>query len=130
MSDHSRMPLYGAELSAAVVKALDALAERVAPTTLVARHGLPSVITQALDDVALPPAARLLMWHLRLRLDLTVFREQKAESLAREMRIKETTVGQMLRLLVVQGYLEEHGKRKPRAFRFPWSRRTTRERAA
>ena len=87
-------------------------------------------VEQALDDVSLPPAARLTMWHIRKRLTMTAFAEVKAESLAAEMRIKDTTVGQMLTLLVQRGYLDESGKKKPRAFRLPWSRRVSTERAA
>jgi hypothetical protein len=87
-------------------------------------------VEQALDDVSLPPAARLTMWHIRKRLTMTAFAEVKAESLAAEMRIKDTTVGQMLTVLVQRGYLDESGKKKPRAFRLPWSRRVSTERAA
>jgi DNA-binding IclR family transcriptional regulator len=87
-------------------------------------------VEQALDDVSLPPAARLTMWHIRKRLTMTAFAEVKAESLAAEMRLKDTTVGQMLTLLVQRGYLDESGKKKPRAFRLPWSRRVSTERAA
>ena len=87
-------------------------------------------VEQALDDVSLPPAARLTMWHVRKRLTMQSFTEVKAESLAAEMRVKDTTVGQMLTLLVQRGYLEESAKKKPRAFRLPWSRRTHTERAA
>jgi hypothetical protein len=50
--------------------------------------------------------------------------------LANEMRVLDTTVGKMLTLLVERGYLEESGKKKPRAFRLPWSRRAYTERAA
>jgi Mn-dependent DtxR family transcriptional regulator len=70
------------------------------------------------------------MWHLSRRLDLTEYREVKAESLAEEMHIKPTTTGQMLRLLETRGYLDEHGKRRPRAFRLPWSRRSSLKRDA
>lgn len=87
-------------------------------------------VEQALDDVSLPPAARLMMWHVRKRLTMQSYTEVKAESLAAEMRVKQTTVGQMLTLLVQRGYLEESEKKKPRAFRIPWSRRTAIERAA
>lgn len=85
---------------------------------------------QALNDVSLPPAARLMMWHLAARLDCMEYREQKYESLAHEMRVNETTVGKMLNLLVQRGYLDESGKKKPRAFRMPLSRRTGVARAA
>lgn len=98
--------------------------------SLVTGGSLPRVVEQALDNVKLPPSARLVMWHLRHRLDFVEYREVKAESLASEMEIKETTVGQMLTLLVDRGYLDESGKRKPRAFRMPWSRRTSKSRAA
>ena len=87
-------------------------------------------VEQALDDVSLPPAARLTMWHIRRRLTMQAFTEVKAESLANEMRVLDTTVGKMLTLLVERGYLEESGKKKPRAFRLPWSRRVAAERAA
>lgn len=100
-----------------------------APTcSLLAVHGMPVVVTQALSDVSLTPTARLMMWHLKDRLDFLSFRDIYGESLAREMRIKETTVGQTLTLLVARGYLEENGKKRPRAFRLPWSRRITKER--
>lgn len=98
--------------------------------TLMTGGSVPRVVDQALRDVRLPPAARLMMWHLADRLDLVQFRDVKAESLASEMRIKRETVGQMLTVLVVRGYLDESGKKKPRAFRMPWSRRTSIERAA
>jgi hypothetical protein len=88
------------------------------------------VVEQALDDVSLPPAARLTMWHIRKRLTMQAYTEVKAESLANEMRVLDTTVGKMLTLLVERGYLEESGKKKPRAFRLPWSRRGGLERAA
>ena len=91
---------------------------------------LPLAVSQALDDTALPPAARLTMWHLRTRLDAFEFREVYRLSLASEMRMKETTVGQMLKLLVSLGYLDESEKRKPTAYRMPYSRRVTRARAA
>ena len=93
-------------------------------------HGLPRAVQQALSDVSLPPSARLMIWHLAHRLDMVAFRDAKAESLASEMRIRDTTAGQMLTLLVERGYLYESGKRKPRAFRMPWSRCTSKERAA
>lgn len=98
--------------------------------TLVAQHGLPVVVQQALDDVKLPQTARLMMWHLRLRLDLIEFREVYNDSLAKEMRITDSTVGKMLTLLVAEGYLGESGKRRPRAFRLLWSKRQSRARAA
>ena len=87
-------------------------------------------VEQALDDVSLPPAARLTMWHVRKRLTMQAYTEVKAESLASEMRVDDTTAGKMLTLLVQRGYLEESGKKKPRAFRLPWSRRGATERAA
>ncbi|MEQ1693779.1 MAG: BlaI/MecI/CopY family transcriptional regulator, partial [Gemmatimonas sp.] len=87
-------------------------------------------ISQALDDVSLPHAARLVMWHLGKRLDVTHFREVKTDSLASEMRLKPNTVFKSLRQLVARGYLEEHTKRKPRAYRMPWSRIETAERPA
>lgn len=90
----------------------------------------PRVVTQALSDVQLPDAARLIMWHLSFRLDLVEYREVYAESLANESRRKVTTVGQMLTLLVHRGYLDESTKKKPRAFRLPFSRRTSGARAA
>jgi DNA-binding MarR family transcriptional regulator len=85
---------------------------------------------QALGDVSLPPAARLMMFHLDARLDCIEYREQKYTSLAHEMGVKQTTVGKMLDLLVQRGYLAESGKKKPRAFRMPLSRRTSVARAA
>ena len=87
-------------------------------------------VQQALDDVSLPPAARLTMWHISKRLTMTAFSEVKTESLAHEMRVMDTTVGKMMTILVERGYLDESGKKKPRAFRLPWSRRDGIERAA
>lgn len=98
--------------------------------SLIAQHGLPVVVLQALDDVGLPPMARLMMWHLRLRLDLVEFREVYVESIAKEMRIEDQSAGRLLRTLVETGYLEMHTKRRPRAYRFFWSRRTSSARAA
>lgn len=87
-------------------------------------------IKQAVYDLGLPPTARLMMLYLPNRLNLHTFVEVKAESIAAEMQIKDTTAGQMLTVLVHRGYLEESGKRKPRAFRLPWSRHVHTERAA
>jgi hypothetical protein len=87
-------------------------------------RSVPPAVDQALSDTEMPPTARLMMWHLAARLDLMEFTNVKAESLAVEMGIAGTTVSHMLTLLVERGYLNEHGQRKPRAFRMPWSRRT------
>jgi DNA-binding IclR family transcriptional regulator len=100
--------------------------------TLLAQHGLPVVVVQALDDLQLPPAARLMMWHLRLRLDLVAFREVKAASLAREMRIKDQTAARLLLMLADRGYLrmQERTFSGPKAYALPWSRIRDTERAA
>lgn len=88
-------------------------------------------VQQALDDVTLPHTARLMMWHLAKRLDLFEFREVKNASLAAEMRIKDTTTGQMLAVLVAAGYLDQRGSdRRTRAYRLPWSRRQSKAIAA
>ena len=87
-------------------------------------------IKQAVFDLGLPPTARLMMLYLPNRLNLHTFVEVKAESIAAEMQIKDTTAGQILTVLVQRGYLEESGKRKPRAFRLPGSRHVHTERAA
>ena len=85
---------------------------------------VPPVVQQALGDVQLPSMARLMMWHLAARLDFHEWREMKAASLASEMRIRDTTVGQMLTVLVARGYLDQRPTtRRSRAFRLPWSRR-------
>lgn len=97
---------------------------------LLAIHGLPVVVRQAQDDRDLPPAAKAVMWHAQYVLDLQEMREWATIAVAFRAGIKETTAGQMLTLLVGLGYLEESTKRKPRAFRLPWSRRTTAARAA
>lgn len=99
---------------------------------LLAVHGLPVVITQALDDVQLPPTARLMMWHLRLRLDFVKFREVKAASIAHEMRIHEDTAGRTLALLVARGYLRGAPRSigGARAYALPWSRVRDVERVA
>jgi DNA-binding transcriptional ArsR family regulator len=83
---------------------------------------LPVVVAQALDDVQLPHVCRLAMWHLRLRLDGVHYVEVKAASLASEMRVKERTVSLALERLTQDGYLDEHHKQRPRAFRLPWAR--------
>ncbi len=106
---------------------LDAILELV---QRVADASVPLVVAQAVDDVDLPDAARLTMWHLRRRLNTRDFVEVYAESLATETRRRMTTVGQMLTLLVRRGYLEESAKKRPRAFRFPSSRKAWRARAA
>jgi hypothetical protein len=93
-------------------------------------YGVPTVVRQALSDTRLPQVARLTMWHLIERLDFLDYVEVKVASLAREMRVKETTAGEALRALVAAGYLLEHQKRKPRAFRFPQARRVEQARAA
>lgn len=87
-------------------------------------------VRQALGDVQLPPLARLMMWHLAARLDVFEFREVKLASIGSEMRIRETTAGQMLTRLVAEGYLDEAPQRRPRAFRLMWSRRQSRAIAA
>lgn len=95
--------------------------------TLLVQHGLPLVVRQALDDVQLPPTARLMMWHLCGWLDLVEYREVKGIAIGHEMRVRETTAGQMLTLLVRLGYLDESPRSgkggRPRAFRLPYSRR-------
>jgi hypothetical protein len=89
------------------------------------------VVQQALDDVTLPHSARLMMWHLAKRLDVFEYREVKNASLASEMRIKDTTTGQMLALLVAAGYLDQRSSdRRTRAYRWPWSRRQSKALAA
>ncbi len=80
-------------------------------------------VRQALGDVQLPPNARLMMWHLSARLHVMEYREVKLSSIAMEMRIRETTAGQVLSRLVSEGYLDEAPGRRPRAFRLQWSRR-------
>lgn len=92
--------------------------------------GIPFVVTQALDDTALPPMARLCMWHLVRYLDTHEYREVKVLGLAHEMRCRHETAGQMVRRLIADGYLDEHHIRKPRALRFPSSRRASLARAA
>lgn len=92
--------------------------------TLITAGSVPRVVEQALDDVQLPPVARLMMWHLAKRLDLFEYREVKNASIAAEMRIEDQTAGRALRVLVDRGYLDERrGHRRARAFRMPWSRR-------
>lgn len=98
--------------------------------TLIAQHGVPIVVLQALDDHKLPDIDRLVMWHLRLRLDFVEYREVKVASLAHEMRRKERTVNHALDRLTAVGYLDQHTRSRPRAFRFPWSRRHWLVRAA
>ena len=91
----------------------------------------PAAVIEALGDVSLPPLARLAMWHLAQRLDLYEYREVKNASLAHEMRIKETTAGQMMNLLAERGYLDRRNSdRRTRAFRLPWSRRQSKAIAA
>lgn len=99
--------------------------------TLITAGSVPRVVEQALDDVTLPAMGRLMMWHLAKRLDLFEYREVKNASIAAEMRIKETTAGQMLALLVERGYLDQRASdRRTRAFRLLWSRRQSKALAA
>ena len=91
---------------------------------LIVAHGLPVVVRQALDDVQLPHAARLLMWHLSTRLDFVEWREVKGASLAHETRMKESTVYRTLALLTARGYLDSRAAdKRARAYRLAWSRR-------
>ncbi len=90
---------------------------------------VPFVVVQA-QDSTLPRAAKDVMWNLRRRLTTNEYRDVYYESVALETGRKDNTVGQMLNLLVREGFLEELGKRKPRAFRFPASQRSSRARAA
>lgn len=91
---------------------------------------VPLVVMQALDDNSLPPMARICMWRLMRYLDCHEFREIKALTLAHEAGCKDVTAGEMIRLLIAAGYLDEHPVRKPRALRLPVSRRVTLARAA
>jgi len=83
---------------------------------------VPTVVEQALSDVELPHVCRLAMWHLRARLDGLHYIEVKVASLAAEMRVKERTALHALNRLVLAGYLDEHARQRPRAFRLPWAR--------
>jgi hypothetical protein len=94
-----------------------------------APRDLPWVVRQALDDTTLPALARLTMWHLSRYLDTHEYRELKVVALAHEMRCKDVTCAQNLRLLLAKGYLDEHKTRKPRALRLPASRRVSPSRA-
>ncbi len=94
------------------------------------RRDVSFVVCQAQDDLKLPPAARSLMWFIGKRLTHYEFREVYTESIAKDAGMKDVTAGQMLKLLVHRGYLEEHDKRRPRAFRLPVSRRMSSSRAA
>ena len=96
----------------------------------VADGGVPVVVRQALDDRTLSPASKAVMWELQKRLDFHHFREQKVESVAAAVGIEPQTAGRALRQLVERGYLDEHEKRRPRAYRMPWSKCESKERAA
>jgi DNA-binding GntR family transcriptional regulator len=98
--------------------------------SLIAQHGLPTVVIQALDDTQLPMIARVTMWHLRERLDVVHYVEVKVASLAMSMRVKERTLNDALVRLAAEGYLDVHQKQRPRAYRFPWSRLQDVRRAA
>jgi len=92
-------------------------------------RAIPLVVTQALSDTALPPACRLLMWHLRTRLDTVKYREQKLDSLVSETGFGKATVSESLARLVSDGYLSVYGfERRSRAYRLPASRRDTDQR--
>lgn len=91
---------------------------------------LPTVVEQALSNYSLAPTARQAMWELRGTLSLTAFREVKVAALAHAMHCKERTLVNALAQLVAEGYLDEHKVRKPRALRFPSSRRASIARAA
>lgn len=96
--------------------------------TLVTAGSVPRVVEQALEDRSLRPVDRLAMWYLaRHYLDFYEFREVKTTALAKLMGIEDQTAGRALRALVDRGYLDcQQGDRRARAFRMPWSRRTTR----
>lgn len=104
--------------------------EHVATVAYMRAAPLPHVVSQAMDDFSLPPTARLMMWTLAKRLDFVYFTAVKSQSLAHEMRIRENTAAQYLSLLVQRGYIEESKRRRPRAFRMPWSRQRHDRRAA
>lgn len=95
-----------------------------------APRDVPWVVRQALDDVSLPALARLTMWHLGRYLDTHEYRELKVVSLAHEMRCKDVTAAQNIRLLLARGFLDQHPVRNPRALRLPVSRRVGPSRAA
>lgn len=97
--------------------------------SLIAMHGIPTVVHQAMDDLDLSDPARLVMWHLRTRLDLLSYTDTYVDSLATEVRRKERIVSRALNELIAEGYLDARGTR-PRALRFPWSRRPPRKQAA
>lgn len=94
--------------------------------TLLAEHGLPVVVAQALRDRRLAPVDRLAMWYLTELLDFVEHREVKGLALASLMGITEQAALKALRTLVDRGYLDLHDKRRQRgsrAYRLPWSRR-------
>lgn len=95
-----------------------------------APRDLPWVVRQALDDTSLPALARLTMWHLGRHLDTHEYRELKVLALAHEMRCKDVTCAQNIRILLERGYLDQHKVRNPRALRLPYSRRAGPARAA
>lgn len=98
---------------------------------LIAAHGLPLVVVQALDDLTLSDTAHAVMWHLRLRLDLVEYRPQYVASLAAATRRKDRAVTRALDALCAAGYLDvQDPQARPRALRFPWSRRAPQSRAA
>lgn len=84
---------------------------------------IPLIVSAGMDDVTLSDTARLTLWYLRKRLDLLQYTEVYVESLASEMRRKDRTVNYAIEELIAAGYLDAHAKRRPRALRFPLSRR-------
>ena len=99
---------------------------------LIAQHGLPVVVAQALRDLTLPQNGRLMMYYLTDWLDFVEYREVKVVSVASAMRIHENTAGQLLALLVSRGYLRcrPRVRNSPRAYVMPWSRVANERRAA
>jgi hypothetical protein len=102
--------------------------------TLLAEHGLPVVVAQALRDRRLAPVDRLAMWYLAELLDFVEHREVKGLVLGNLMGIKETSALRSLQALVHHGYLDLHPaprrRGESRAYRLPWSKRQTHARAA
>jgi len=99
---------------------------------LIAQHGLPVVVAQALRDLTLPQGARLMMFYLTDYLDFVEYREVKVASLASAMKTHHRSTGRLLALLVSRGYLRcrPRVRNSPRAYVMPWSRVANERRAA
>lgn len=93
--------------------------------------GIAFVVQQALDDTALSPRTRSVMWFLSKRLDHVDWTAVKAESLCKDARVKPPTCSRALKVLERRGYIDVRRiDRRLRVFRLPLTRRPPKEKRA